>query len=112
MPVTRMDRKTAVTRKVSSRGRVVHAGSDSDPQEYALIDVLPAPCVVFDRNDGQAARAVWRRRHALNADAIFVQARSQPLAERVVAHAADHCDFSAEASGGYGLIGPFAAGDL
>jgi signal transduction histidine kinase len=54
MPVTRIDRKTAVTGNMSPRARAIDAGNGSDPQQYALIDVLPVPCVVFDCSDGRA----------------------------------------------------------
>lgn len=47
MPVTRIDRNTT-TAKNPPRA----AGSEQ--QGYALIDVLPSPCIVFSQVDGQA----------------------------------------------------------
>jgi len=49
MPVTRIDRKTTTAK--SPRSKSVQA---ADRQGYALIEVIPSPCIVFDRKDGRA----------------------------------------------------------
>ncbi|WP_426702946.1 sensor histidine kinase [Rhodanobacter sp. Col0626] len=66
MPVSRIDRKTTVPRNPPSG--MVEGG---EQQGYALIDVLPAPCIVFSRIDGQAlmSNAAFRAEFSQFADA-------------------------------------------
>lgn len=66
MPVTRIDRKTTAARKPPPAS--VEGG---DQQGYALIDVLPVPCIVFNRIDGQAlmSNAAFRAEFSQFADA-------------------------------------------
>jgi hypothetical protein len=66
MPVTRIDRKDTAATNLT---RGLDEGSDR--QGYALIDVLPAPCIVFSRVDGQAlmSNAAFRAEFSQFADA-------------------------------------------
>lgn len=54
MPVTRIDRKPAAARNIPAVDAAEAAANRRDAREFALIDVLPAPCVVFDRDSGRA----------------------------------------------------------